>query len=219
MEHTSLPMKLRVLRAERQLSLREASARTGVDKVALSRYERGLGRPQDLTLAKIAKGYGVGVEELLEEAVPAMGKAEAPPGESRRGVPEPDSLDELLERRGARTRYLADKNLSDTLEQLPEEDVLQVAREVREEREALAEDRARLNEEFQRNPRNREAFRLLSELVEGSLRARFAIATRMGQEFERVELGTPEAEGVDLEAEGAEQDLRDAAALVGVGSA
>jgi transcriptional regulator with XRE-family HTH domain len=56
-EHTSLPMKLRVLRAERQLSLREASARTGVDKVALSRYERGLGRPQDLTLAKIAKGY------------------------------------------------------------------------------------------------------------------------------------------------------------------
>jgi transcriptional regulator with XRE-family HTH domain len=69
-EHTSLPMKLRVLRAERQLSLREASAQTGVDKVALSRYERGLGRPQDLTLAKIAKGYGVGVEELLEEAVP-----------------------------------------------------------------------------------------------------------------------------------------------------
>src|SRR5215213_3668293 len=71
----SLDMKLRVLRAERQLSLREASARTGVDKVALSRYERGLGRPQDLTLAKIAKGYGVGVEELLEEAVPL---AEAP---------------------------------------------------------------------------------------------------------------------------------------------
>jgi transcriptional regulator with XRE-family HTH domain len=60
-------MKLRVLRAERQLSLREASARTGVDKVSLSRFERGLVHPQDRTLAKIAKGYGVPVEELLEE--------------------------------------------------------------------------------------------------------------------------------------------------------
>jgi transcriptional regulator with XRE-family HTH domain len=70
-------MKLRVLRAERQLSLREASARTGVDKVSLSRFERGLVHPQDRTLAKIAKGYGVPVEELLEE--PALaGKAEAP---------------------------------------------------------------------------------------------------------------------------------------------
>src|SRR5215212_3900170 len=75
----SLDMKLRVLRAERQLSLREASARTGVDKVSLSRFERGLVHPQDRTLAKIAKGYDVPVEELLEEPVLA-GKAEAPPG-------------------------------------------------------------------------------------------------------------------------------------------
>jgi len=72
-------MKLRVLRAERQLSLREASARTGVDKVSLSRFERGLVHPQDRTLAKIAKGYGVPVEELLEEPVLSSGKAEAPP--------------------------------------------------------------------------------------------------------------------------------------------
>jgi len=70
-------MKLRVLRAERQLSLREASELTGVDKVSLSRFERGLAHPQDRTLGKIAKGYGVPVEELLEEPVLA-GKAEAP---------------------------------------------------------------------------------------------------------------------------------------------
>jgi len=63
----SLDMKLRVLRAEQQLSLREASEKTGVDKVSLSKYERGLGYPQDRTLAKIAKGYGVPVEDLLEE--------------------------------------------------------------------------------------------------------------------------------------------------------
>src|SRR5215213_9345468 len=73
----SLDMKLRVLRAERQLSLREASELTGVDKVSLSRFERGLAHPQDRTLGKIAKGYGVPVEELLEEPVLA-GKAEAP---------------------------------------------------------------------------------------------------------------------------------------------
>jgi transcriptional regulator with XRE-family HTH domain len=65
----SLAMKLRVLRAEQQLSLREASELTGVDKVSLSKYERGLGQPQDRTLAKIAKGYGVPVEEFLEEPV------------------------------------------------------------------------------------------------------------------------------------------------------
>ena len=63
----SLAMKLRVLRAERQLSLREASEETGVDKVSLSRFERGLTHPQDRTLAKIAEGYEVPVEELLEE--------------------------------------------------------------------------------------------------------------------------------------------------------
>lgn len=79
----SLAMQLRVLRAERQLSLREASKQTGVDKVALSRYERGLAHPQDRTLGKIAEGYGVPVEELLEleEPVPL---AEAPAGGERR---------------------------------------------------------------------------------------------------------------------------------------
>jgi len=74
-------MKLRVLRAERQLSLREASERTGVDKVVLSRLERGLSSPRDLTLSKIAKGYGISVEKLLElEEV-----ASAPLGETREG--------------------------------------------------------------------------------------------------------------------------------------
>jgi len=79
----SLAMQLRVLRAERQLSLREASKQTGVDKVALSRYERGLAHPQDRTLGKIAEGYGVPVEELLglEEPLPL---GDAPAGGERR---------------------------------------------------------------------------------------------------------------------------------------
>ena len=62
-----LARKLRVLRAERGLTLREAEELTGVDKDTLSKIERGLRRPYDVTLSKLAKGYGVPVEELLEE--------------------------------------------------------------------------------------------------------------------------------------------------------
>src|SRR5215217_2857908 len=79
----SLARKLRVLRAERGWTLRDASARSGVTKETLSDLERGLRHPHDPTLAKIAKGYGVSFEELLEEEptrelVGAGPKAEAP---------------------------------------------------------------------------------------------------------------------------------------------
>ena len=63
----TLARKLRVLRAERGLTLREAEELTGVDKDTLSKIERGLRHPYDVTLSKLAKGYGVPVEELLEE--------------------------------------------------------------------------------------------------------------------------------------------------------
>jgi transcriptional regulator with XRE-family HTH domain len=49
--------------------LREAEELTGVDKDTLSKIERGLRHPYDVTLSKLAKGYGVPVEELLEEPV------------------------------------------------------------------------------------------------------------------------------------------------------
>jgi transcriptional regulator with XRE-family HTH domain len=73
----SLAHKLRVLRAERGLTLREAAAKSGVAKETISDIERGLRHPHDPTLAKIAKGYGVPVEELLEEPALAAGKGEA----------------------------------------------------------------------------------------------------------------------------------------------
>jgi transcriptional regulator with XRE-family HTH domain len=73
-------MRLRVLRAERGLSLTEAAERAGIQRQTLALLERGERHPHDPTLAKIAKGYGVPVEELLEE--PALagtpGKDEAP---------------------------------------------------------------------------------------------------------------------------------------------
>jgi transcriptional regulator with XRE-family HTH domain len=59
-----------VLRAERGLTLRQAAEQAGVRPGTLSELERGLHRPHDITLSRVAKGYGVPVEELLEEPVP-----------------------------------------------------------------------------------------------------------------------------------------------------
>ncbi len=77
MEQGSLAEKLRVLRARRGLSLLAASKQLGIDRHTLRRVELGVQEPQYPTLAKIAEGYGVPVEKLLEEPVFA-GKGEAP---------------------------------------------------------------------------------------------------------------------------------------------
>ena len=78
----TLAKKLRVLRAERGLTLREAAQQTGVDKDTLSKLERGIRHPHDVTISRLAKGYDVPVEELLEERALAgtPGKAKAPVG-------------------------------------------------------------------------------------------------------------------------------------------
>ena len=84
MMQRSLAMRLRVLRAERGLSLTEAAERAGIQRQTLALLERGERHPHDPTLAKIAKGYGVPIEDLLEDLLeePALagtpGKAEAP---------------------------------------------------------------------------------------------------------------------------------------------
>jgi transcriptional regulator with XRE-family HTH domain len=73
----SLAERLRVLRARQGLSLTEASKRAGITRDTLSDLERGKRHAYMPTLAKIAQGYGVPVEDLLEE--PALvGKDEAP---------------------------------------------------------------------------------------------------------------------------------------------
>jgi transcriptional regulator with XRE-family HTH domain len=66
----SLATKLRVLRAERGLTLRQAAERVRVRPATLSDIEHGRSQPHDVTLAKIAKAYGVPLADLLEEAVP-----------------------------------------------------------------------------------------------------------------------------------------------------
>ena len=72
----SLAERLRVLRAQRGLTLVEAAENAGVGRDTLSDLERGRRHPVMPTLSKIAQGYGVPVEDLLDE--PALaGKAEA----------------------------------------------------------------------------------------------------------------------------------------------
>src|SRR5215217_6276642 len=73
----SLGHKLRLMRAERGLSLREAARQAGVVKETISDIERGHTHPYDVTLAKLAKVYDVPLEELLQEPARA-GIAEAP---------------------------------------------------------------------------------------------------------------------------------------------
>jgi transcriptional regulator with XRE-family HTH domain len=72
----SLADKLRILRAREGLTVTEASERIGINRHTLRSLELGGQEPHYPTLRKIADGYGVPVEELLEEPVPA-GKAEA----------------------------------------------------------------------------------------------------------------------------------------------
>jgi len=73
----SLPVHLRVLRAERGLKLRDVEDISGVAKETLSALERGERRAMDSTLAKLAQIYHVPLAELIE-ARDAMGKGKAP---------------------------------------------------------------------------------------------------------------------------------------------
>src|SRR5215204_2867175 len=68
--HGSLATRLRVLRAERGLTVRDVAGLSGVAKETISQIERGERHPYDRTLAKLAQAYGVPVEELIEEPVP-----------------------------------------------------------------------------------------------------------------------------------------------------
>src|SRR5215203_174177 len=65
MTHGSLALKLRVLRAEKALTIEQAAARAGVTPETISDAERGRRHPYLPTLRKLAKAYNVPVEELL----------------------------------------------------------------------------------------------------------------------------------------------------------
>lgn len=58
--------RLKILRAEKDLSLRQLEERSGVDQSIISQLENGRRKARLNTLVKIARGLDVPVEELLE---------------------------------------------------------------------------------------------------------------------------------------------------------
>ncbi len=60
--------RLRELREQRNLTLRDLEESSGVSKDAISEIERGLRRPRRSTVEKLAQGLGVELEALLTSA-------------------------------------------------------------------------------------------------------------------------------------------------------
>jgi transcriptional regulator with XRE-family HTH domain len=65
MMQDSLARRARRIRLEHGLSLRAAASRVGVTKETLMDVEHGRREPHPSTLAKLAKGYGVEIADLL----------------------------------------------------------------------------------------------------------------------------------------------------------
>ncbi len=76
--------RLRELRAERQLSLREVEERGGPSKDTMSLTERGVHKPHPRTLGKIASALDMSVSDLKAE----LERADAPKGSPAPPSPE-----------------------------------------------------------------------------------------------------------------------------------
>lgn len=72
MQHEEIGLRVAALRAANHESLREAAGRTGVSHTTIARIEKGqVAGCLDSTLRKIAQGYGVSIESLMGEQLPA----------------------------------------------------------------------------------------------------------------------------------------------------
>jgi transcriptional regulator with XRE-family HTH domain len=202
--------RLRQWREAKGLTQKELAREARASEWTVVRAEAGAEiRPN--TARRLAEVMGVDVADLIER--PPVPLAEAPRG-SGQAKPEeplyvPDDIEELLTRCGVRTRHLADKNLSDKLEERSPEEVLRIAREVRQEKDALADYYARLIEEARENPK---AGRFAHEVATASLGATFAFAKRLNLEYKKVE---PETTSPEVEED--PHVLREAYVLVGAG--
>lgn len=65
MQHASLAARLRHLRLERGLTLRDAENQTGVSRSMLSKIERGRASPTATVLGKLAEGLKVSISQLV----------------------------------------------------------------------------------------------------------------------------------------------------------
>jgi transcriptional regulator with XRE-family HTH domain len=91
MTHGSLALKLRVLRAEKALTIEQAAARAGVTPETISDAERGRRHPYLPTLRKLAAAYDVPVEELLAEEEPEAALAGSSPKAEARSSGRPEA--------------------------------------------------------------------------------------------------------------------------------
>jgi transcriptional regulator with XRE-family HTH domain len=203
----SLAERLRILRAREGLTLTEASERIGITRHTLSSLERGGQEPHYPTLAKIAKGYGVPVEELLEEPVPlaeapqVTGLAEAEAEEEQHVIPQSaanlqrhiEQMKELKELREAQMEELgkgvglpeallsqmalADKGLRDLLAELG---VLDFAEAVRAGRQMAEPEAIPLCHELLRRLEELEKLRAEAEVASGVAEAYINLAVTKG---------------------------------------
>jgi transcriptional regulator with XRE-family HTH domain len=90
MTNEALARRLRILRAARGISLREAEKLTGVTRETLGALEHGQRGAHTGTLQKIATGYGVSVSDLMREGLEVeevlLSKAEASEAEAARAA-------------------------------------------------------------------------------------------------------------------------------------
>jgi len=120
MKQETLAHKLRLLRAERGLTLVQASEVTGVTRGTLSELESGKRVAYMPTLNRIARGYRVPVGELLiEEELAGAGKASAPPETGQ--VEEEESAEEHRRRTYLVAHRLEVEKCADNAEALTRE--------------------------------------------------------------------------------------------------
>lgn len=68
-EWTEGMARLRLTREARGLSLDDVAARSGIDRMAISRIERGMGNPTFNTIGRLAAAVGVRPVLVFEDAV------------------------------------------------------------------------------------------------------------------------------------------------------
>lgn len=61
-------MRIRELRHEKGLTMKQVAIKAGVSEAAISLYERGLRKPTIVVAFKIAAALGVTVDELIGKA-------------------------------------------------------------------------------------------------------------------------------------------------------
>jgi transcriptional regulator with XRE-family HTH domain len=131
--------RIRELREEKGLGQAELARRAGLYKNTLYRFEKGLQTPGAGMVDRLAGALDVEPGVLFEEG---PGKANVP---SRPG---PEEVSELLGRLGAKTRNLADSDLTRDLAEASDAAVVRVIRETRQELELLVPELRRLREEL-----------------------------------------------------------------------